>query len=374
MIIKQNREPAFDALRVYLLILGFIFHSALSYTNTPLDELWPYKDKSQAILFDGISAFIHCFRMPAFFFISGYFVEKMFRSQDSFIVLKKRLYRLGIPFIMAMLFCVPIINIGFSLCNGTDNVLLLDSVFPKFESIGSRIHTSYIWFLYYLLIFSCMHVLIPKETKNHNKYNKGTSLVIVLFSIVVLLMLVLLFDNQNDLHGYYSFKPKFTSMFGFFTFYLSGLIFARKYNYLKIISDKSVLITFLAAIALPIYFYVYTENQNTIIYEALDSLKIKLIYSLTSVILTFSTLGLFVRYYKKSSSWIKFLADSSFFLYLIHLPIILLAVAFLSNDNLSAGVKFIIVLSTSISISLILNFLRVSITNKFKHIYKIFLH
>ena len=219
-----------------------------------------------------------------------------------------------------------------------------------------------------------MHVLIPKETKNHNKYNKGTSLVIVLFSIVVLLMLVLLFDNQNDLHGYYSFKPKFTSMFGFFTFYLSGLIFARKYNYLKIISDKSVLITFLAAIALPIYFYVYTENQNTIIYEALDSLKIKLIYSLTSVILTFSTLGLFVRYYKKSSSWIKFLADSSFFLYLIHLPIILLAVSFLSNDNLSAGVKFIIVLSTSISISLILNFLRVSITNKFKHIYKIFLH
>ncbi len=374
MIIKQNREPAFDALRVYLLILGFIFHSALSYTNTPLDELWPYKDKSQAILFDGISAFIHCFRMPAFFFISGYFVEKMFRSQDSFIVLKKRMFRLGIPFIIAMLICFPIINIGFSLCNDVDNVFLLDSIYPKYDSLGSRIHTSYIWFLYYLLIFSIIHLVIPKETKNHRKYNNGTSLLIFILTIVLLLILAMLFDNQNDLHGHYSFKPKFTSLLGFFTYYFSGLIFARKSNYLKIISDKSVLITFLAVIALPIYFYVYTENQNLVIDEPLDSLKIKVIYSLTSVILTFSTLGLFVRYCKKSSSWIKFLADSSFFLYLIHLPIILLAVAFLSNDNLSAGVKFIIVLSTSISISLILNFLRVSITNKFKHIYKISLH
>jgi peptidoglycan/LPS O-acetylase OafA/YrhL len=369
MIIKQNREPAFDALRVYLLILGFIFHSALSYTNTPLDELWPYKDKSQAILFDGISAFIHCFRMPAFFFISGYFVEKMFRSQDSFIVLKKRMFRLGIPFIMAMLICFPIINIGFSLCNGVDNVFLLDSIYPKYDSLGSRIHTSYIWFLYYLLIFSIIHLVIPKETKNHRKYNNGISLLIFILTIVLLLILVMLFDNQNDLHGHYSFKPKFTSLFGFFTYYFSGLIFARKSNYLKIISDKSVLITILAVIALPIYFYVYTENQNFVIDEPLDSLKIKVIYSLTSVILTFSTLGLFVRYCRKSSSWIKFLADSSFFLYLIHLPIILLAVAFLSNDNLSAGIKFIIVLSTSITISLILNFLRVSITNKFKHIY-----
>ena len=356
MIIKQNREPAFDALRVYLLFLGFVFHSLLSYIDTPIYNLWPYKDEVHVILFDGIAALIHSFRTPTFFFISGYFADKMFHNKNLYKVFKKRIARLGIPFIIAMLFCFPIVNIGFSLSNGINNIFSIDFIYPKLESKGSRMHPSYLWFLYYLIIFSLIHLSIVRL--KITLFFKHMSAFLIVICMIVILTLILFFDHQNELNGSYSFFPKLTSVLGFFLFYLSGIVFSRNIQFLTAIARNSIRISFLGAIIFSGYIYlvsinpIYVANSNDI------NLKIQCLYSLLSVILTISTIGLFVRFYKKSSSWINYFSDSSYFIYLIHLPIIIIAVAFLSSFSFSSGIKFVIVLTVSIAVSLFLNYIK----------------
>lgn len=364
MTIKQNREPAFDALRVYLLFLGFIFHSLLSYINTPIYDLWPYKDKDHLILFDGIAALIHSFRMPAFFFISGYFADKMFHNQNSFKVFKKRIYRLGIPFIISMLIFFPIINIGFSLSNGINNIFSLDCIYPKLESNDSRLHTSYLWFLYYLIIFSLIHFNIIRL--KITLFFKHTSVLLIIISLIVILMLILFFHQQFELNGSYNFFPKLTSLLGFFLFYLSGIVFSRNNQFLTAIARSSILISFTGVTIFSVYAYLVSKNPIYAINSNHINLKIQLLYSLLSVTLTLSTIGLFVRFYKKSFPWVKYFSDSSYFLYLIHLPIIILTVAFLSDFLFLPGIKFAIVLTVSISVSLILNYIRIRIIRLLK--------
>jgi glucan biosynthesis protein C len=365
MIIKQNREPAFDALRVYLLFLGFVFHSLLSYIDTPINELWPYKDKSHIILFDGIAVLIHSFRMPTFFLISGYFTDKMFQNQNSFIVFKKRIFRLGIPFIIAMITCIPIVNIGFSLSNDVNSVFFIDFIYPKLESSYSRVNSSYLWFLYYLIIFSLIHLNIIKT--KITLFFKHISVLLIIISMIIILMFILFFDQQNELNGSYNFVPKLTSLLGFLLFYISGIVFSRNNEFLTTIAKNSIIITFIGTMMFSIYVYLVYKNPIYEVNTNGTNFIIQFIYSFLSVTLTFSTLGLFVRFYKKSFPWIKYFSDSSYFLYLIHLPIIILTVAFLSDCLFSCGVKFIIVLTVSISVSLILNYIRIRTIKLFKN-------
>ena len=60
---------------------------------------------------------------------------------------------------------------------------------------------------------------------------------------------------------------------------------------------------------------------------------------------TFGITGLFIRYGSKYSKKMRYISDSSYWVYLIHLPLTAIIPAFIWEFPLPAFVKFIIVLS-----------------------------
>ena len=99
-----QRQTYLDWLRIISITLVLFFHSAMPYVS---EDGWHIKNAEQSNLLMESNLFLHLFRMPLLFFISGtvsYFMMQR-RSSLSFIGLRFR--RLFIPLVVGMLIIVP---------------------------------------------------------------------------------------------------------------------------------------------------------------------------------------------------------------------------------------------------------------------------
>jgi glucan biosynthesis protein C len=116
----SQRIIAFDLMRAIMLFLLVAFHAGISFMNSELNPtLWFFKDSSTHIFFDGLIGFIHTFRHPAFFVISGYVTHQMFQKYSWKEVLSKRFKRLFIPMLITIVLMGPLVYILCSVFKNT---------------------------------------------------------------------------------------------------------------------------------------------------------------------------------------------------------------------------------------------------------------
>ena len=112
----NDRLHHLDALRAIAMLLGVFLHAALAYL--PVD--WPVRDlegDGAAAAGLGISvALIHGFRMPLFFFLSGYFTAMLRARRGIGGMLRQRAARIAIPLGLATLTIVPLTWAAILLC------------------------------------------------------------------------------------------------------------------------------------------------------------------------------------------------------------------------------------------------------------------
>jgi len=97
---QGSRDYALDAARAVLMLLGVVLHSAAAYS---VSAEWVVKDPENSVVLDWLLQSIHLFRMPAFFWISGYFFALTMSRGDRRVVLGRRLFRLLVPAIATWL-------------------------------------------------------------------------------------------------------------------------------------------------------------------------------------------------------------------------------------------------------------------------------
>ena len=76
------------------MLLGVVLHSASAYS---VNGEWVVRDPENSVVLDWLLHSIHLFRMPAFFWISGYFFALTMSRGDRRVVLGRRLFRLLVP-------------------------------------------------------------------------------------------------------------------------------------------------------------------------------------------------------------------------------------------------------------------------------------
>jgi glucan biosynthesis protein C len=168
---KTGSQPdgafALSAVWASTMLLGLVIHAAVTYGAVDYHPVWSLKDRQTHPIFDWVVRFIHCFRMPLFFLISGYFAAHLFREEGPRALLKSALVRLLLPFIVGVLILWPLSYSAFSYSrasiqhapsgqlDGTDAWTTL--LFLPFK-------TGHLWFLYFLIVqvalaFACALVL-----------------------------------------------------------------------------------------------------------------------------------------------------------------------------------------------------------------------
>lgn len=358
---NAERILAFDLLRAIMLFMLMIFHSGVSFMNTSMDpELWAYQDASTNIFFDGLLAFIHTFRHPAFFIISGFVTELMYRHYSGKEVFKRRFKRIFIPFLVVVIFVGPVVNGLLAQVNGLKQPFSTDILFPINAPYIFRISTSFVWFLYYLFLFGLIHALLNwsgltgRAAKNLSKKNW------LIFSIgwlILLLSISLYLWNQNSIFGQYYLIPDAGSLLGYFAFYLFGISLNRFNNGIELLKKYRIHLTAIGFL----FFISYLVLGFLHLQAGADPLAFDWLLMISSTIatvfITLGVVGLALKYYTKSNPVISYLSKSSYFLYLVHFPFVLIILHQVQNKSWNAFVKFFVILIPVVLIALILNHL-----------------
>ena len=101
----MKRRHDLDALRAIAMLLGIVLHSALSFAPIP----WIIQDSQQSQFFYYLFSFIHGFRMPLFFLISGFFTAMLWRKRGLLALFKQRSKRILLPLILGMWTIIPLL-------------------------------------------------------------------------------------------------------------------------------------------------------------------------------------------------------------------------------------------------------------------------
>jgi hypothetical protein len=152
---SPGRLHALDNLRALMMWLGIVLHVAVIHMQGP--TLLPWRDERRTVVADLLVAFIHSFRMPLFFILAGYFLALLLQSRGPRAAAAHRLRRLALPFalfwpllfvsagVLAMVFLHRVERGTW----GFDPQLR-----PRGPAIPEGPATMHLWFLWLLIWFS----------------------------------------------------------------------------------------------------------------------------------------------------------------------------------------------------------------------------
>ena len=155
----KHRMLYLDNLKVFLISLVIIHHAGQPYGSYAGD--WPIHQVSvpqiNELLLGWLFTVDATFFMGLFFLVSAYFLPKSFDRKGAIQYIKDRLLRLGLPIPLLVLLAFPLV--GFLVYSGNTSLWnYLTGVYFNFAP-GGTFTFGYLWFVVWLLVFSCGYAI-----------------------------------------------------------------------------------------------------------------------------------------------------------------------------------------------------------------------
>ena len=98
--LQSGRLHYMDHLRALAMLAGVLFHAALAYSPL-MQPFFPTADRQSSPLVDVFVWLPHLLRMPLFFTVSGFFAAWIIAHRGPTGLLRQRIRRIALPFIVA---------------------------------------------------------------------------------------------------------------------------------------------------------------------------------------------------------------------------------------------------------------------------------
>jgi len=150
MSTDSQRLHALDAVRGFALLLGVAFHAALSFMPGWPPGIWAMNDNSPSAFLSDAAFVSHIFRMSLFFFIAGYFGRLLHQKLGTGAFWGNRLKRIAVPLVAGWVILFPLI--GYIWMTGITKTLGFTPPMPEMPKSPLAIPLTHLWFLYQLLV------------------------------------------------------------------------------------------------------------------------------------------------------------------------------------------------------------------------------
>lgn len=362
-----DRLHGLDALRGGALLLGVVLHAAMAYTPMPM---WVVADSQTSPGASAVFFAIHIFRMTAFFLIAGLFAHMMLGRRGAVGFLRDRLIRIGGPLavfwapvmaaIIAVLLWVAVINNGGTMPDGPPPPPLTVETFPL----------THLWFLWVLLIFyaAILTLRAPFAVLDRNGgwgrvVDRLTGVLVSPLAPVILaapLALALyqtpywipFFGIPTPDHGLVPNPAALTAFgiaFGF------GALLNRRRDLLTRIERLWVPFTLMAATA-GTAAYIFSGGAAPSMIPVADPLAkagMAALYAFAVYSGALAAMALALRFASGVSSVRRYLADASYWIYILHLPLVMVGQVLLLGLEWPWFVKLAVLIGTVTVISLV---------------------
>lgn len=360
-----------DAVRAFALLLGIVFHASLSFM--PIYIGWAVMDVSTNSFASIFVLISHSFRMELFFLIAGFFSHMTFHRKGVGSFAKSRLIRIAIPFVIGWFILRPLVVSGWIIggesMRGDANILRgLIGGFQTLNTLPQDLLVgTHLWFLYYILIVTVATLairaglnLIPGALVAVSQITDKTTEWIAKSNVALIVLsaptaLCLWFMNTWGMDtpdkSLTPHLPVFITYAGFFIF---GWILHRQAHLLAPLSRLTPA-RFIICAASIISIVLLSESEANPGHPHYTLLKagFAIGYALTMWSLVLLSIGLFKKFCDKPNRAIRYIADSSYWLYLVHLPVVIwLQIAF-AELPLNWSIKLAAISLLTIGISLL---------------------
>lgn len=341
---KEKRIYALDGLRAVMMLLGVVLHSSESYLVGDNDT-WPRDPAGDHILMNYLNSLIHVFRMPIFFMVAGFFGSMLFYSRGWRSMVIHRVKRIAFPFLVFLLVLHPIIILTLQYTTAAFDVSL------KYISTSGTLLpdiTYHLWFLYYLIIITFIFVIVGMLTQRTPVLSKFARRVFEwLFSKIHValpafsfwLFIIMLYRWDYSVPTPLRFTPNTGALLFFGLFYFTGWgLFKVKYMLNQFMRNAWLFFTV----------GLLTYSIRFIWASAIDEVLIGVIHAIVTWLFVLGITGLFIRYFSLPSYRMRYMSDSSYWVYLIHLPLTIFIPRILATLHIPALIKFLITLVSTL--------------------------
>ena len=300
--------------------------------------------------------------------MAGFFAALIYHKRGGAGMLRNRAERVLLPLAVGWPVLFPVFKTGFPFSS-----VARDSSFAAgFTAVGvyltdgslfERLHPMHLWFLIYLLYFYVIALLlaegvrlVPETWRAATKRGFATLLrsrwTVVWFATPMAAALVMTATNTSVTP--HAFTPDLNAILFFGTFFGLGWLLYGAREHLSVLERSAWPQTVFGVLLFGLQ-YVGVRRALYFATGHAPFAHILTVVNNTFVVwlLLFGITGLFLRYLRHPDPRWRYLADASYWLYLIHLPLTIWLPGWLSRLDWPAALKFVIVVGTTTAVGLV---------------------
>ncbi len=369
---QSERLHALDAVRGFALLLGVALHGANAYVaNFP----WIVADEPSTTMAVTVYV-IHVFRMTVFFLIAGFFAHLAFHRKGQPAFVRDRLMRVGVPLVAGWFVLMPAMGLASALAvvvanGGTPPAWAAPGPAPGgiVGAVASGFPWGHLWFLYMLLGFYVLALAgraIVERVDRRRVVERAADRVatwlvrshvapFVLGAPVLALYLSVpeptrWFSIPSPILG---LVPDALSSTAFGVTFLFGWVLHRQPDLVRVWERRWALNTLLAAISTgaclaiggPHLLVAPTGGYTATAIHAV-------VYVVAIWTWTFAVMGAALRFLSAYRAGIRYLADASYWVYLVHAPVVMVIHVVLTLVGWPPLLKFLVVITVATAVCL----------------------
>jgi hypothetical protein len=361
-----------DAVRSYALLLGVVLHSNAAFlAGFPLPAWRLDPSLTGAVIY----YFIHFFRMSAFYLIAGFFARMLLEKRGLQAFVKDRAKRILVPLVFGLPVVILVIGLAAvlgALPHGKEYLLSLAPKPPPGEggAPAARIDLAHLWFLYYLLMFyvaaiavrAVLHRLDPRGSIAAGCDKVVAFLLRGVWGPVLLALPAAVyywqFQEWSEWFGLpapSSLVPNVGALIGYGVVFTLGWLLHRQVPTLMALRN-SWLLYFVLAVPLsllclkiigptPLWRGPSIAGGPRVLYA--------MAYMTGAWCWVFALVGAAIRFLSLQRPYTRYLADASYWIYLMHMAPILFFITLVRPYHWPWLVNFAIIIGGSIPILLV---------------------
>jgi fucose 4-O-acetylase-like acetyltransferase len=358
----SQRRHHLDAIRVSAILLLIPYHAARFIQKGDVDSE----------IVDAVVWFVHVWHMPLFFAISGFLAASALRRSTAARQLRARFRRLGLPLAVGMLTVVPLANLL---------VIGAAALWPRNEKLPPKrdlelanvftLTPRHLWFIAYLLMISLLAIgiwlAIQRAPRLGAALNRGfRDLMRSWWAVPVLAAMsaLILITKTGWVAGgtaSNSLVPAPTLFAYYSLFFVFGWLLSGQTNLLEELKRGAWLrLGAGVLIAVPAFLLFYensdfTGNVGTPgILAEIDELRLYGLFTVGLVcwLTLFGIWGVLARYVRKESRVLRYLADASFWIYLVHIPFLVALQSTLAETDLAVPARWGLTVAGTLALAL----------------------
>lgn len=352
-MIRSQRIRALDALRAIMMLLGFVAHAAPIYGTVNYGELPGLVNPiGGSRAFDFLFEWVHSFRVPTFFLASGYFGALLFYRRGALRMLRNRAERILLPLIAGVVLIYPLNAFAFvyslSVLRG-----LVDpwNYAWAFVSNGHffPLRPDHLWFLYYLVTYSALTCGLFTVVRRFPEFEKRLyrlTAIVLSRSVTCLLLLGglifanLVWSNEIALATTLSFHLTLKLLAGHYVCYFLGWMIYSTETLSHFRSHSWGYLTGATLILTVALWLPRSVGETWFIQQ-------QVLRAFATALFVLGFLAVFLRYFEFESPSLSYVVDASYWVYIVHLPLMMFSVGLIHGYRLPVALKFVFLILLS---------------------------